>query len=192
LKKAILDKNRIEAISDGIYAIAMTLAVLNIDVDAELATHEHLLENLPGMLTELRHYIVSFVAAASFWVGQHYLMDRIRNTDTALNWIVMAHLLFIATIPATTGVIGNFQSILAVQIFAVNIFLISLTIVLEYQYVRSHPELGAHEEIRRKSAWWGAIILPGFSILVFLLAWPLKDWANLLYILMPLVRKTVN
>lgn len=192
MNKAILDKNRIEAISDGIYAIAMTLAVLNIDVDSELATHENLLENLPGMLTELRHYIVSFVAAASFWVGQHYLMDRIRKTDTALNWIVMAHLLFIATIPATTGLIGNFQSILAVQIFAVNIFLISLTIVLEYRYVRNHPELGAQEEIRRKSTWSGAVILPGFSILVFLLAWPLKDWASLLYIMMPLVRKTAN
>lgn len=192
MKKAILDKNRIEAISDGIYAIAMTLAVLNIDVDAELATHEHLLENLPGMLTELRHYIVSFVAAASFWVGQHRLMDRIGKTDTALNWIVMTHLLFIALIPATTGVVGNFQSVLVVQIFAVNIFLISLTVVLEYNYVRNHPELGGHEELKGNNVFSNSIILPGFSVLVFLLAWPLKDWATLLYVFMPLVRKTVN
>lgn len=191
MKRAVLEKNRIEAISDGIYAIAMTLAVLSIDVDAQLPTHESLLEAIPGMLMQLRHYIVSFVTLASFWIGQHYLMDRIKRTDTVLNWIVMMHLLFIAMIPATTGVIGNFESTLAVHIFIINIFMISVTITLEYGYVRRAPELGATDELK-KHIRFGHIILPGFSVLVFILAWPLEDWATLLYVGLPLIRRFLS
>ena len=65
MKKAILGKNRIEALSDGVYAIAMTLAVLSIDVDSVVHSHESLLESLPGMIDQLRHYIIAFLTLAS-------------------------------------------------------------------------------------------------------------------------------
>ncbi|MCD4775018.1 MAG: TMEM175 family protein [Candidatus Aegiribacteria sp.] len=191
LKKASLGKSRIEAISDGIYAIAMTLAVLSIDVDAVLPSHESLIEALPGMIGELRHYIISFLTLASFWIGQHYLMDRIKVTDASLNWIIMLHLLFITLIPITTDVIGDFDSVLAVQIFVVNLFLISVSIDLEYIYVRRHPDLGLDKEIR-KHKYLGMVIFPGFSVLVFFLAWPFQEWATLLYVLIPFVRKSIN
>ncbi len=177
--------------SDGVYAIAMTLAVLSIDVGATVRTHESLLEALPGMIDQLRHYIIAFLTLGSFWIGQHYIMDRIKKTDGDLNWIIMVHLLFIALIPVTTDVIGTFQSVLAVQIFVVNLFLISLSIDIIYAYVRRHPELGLDKEIR-KHRWLGMIVFPGFSILVFFLAWPLGGWATLLYLLIPFVRKTIN
>jgi uncharacterized membrane protein len=191
MKCAKLEKNRIEAISDGIYAIAMTLAVLSIDVDAQLPTHESLLEALPGMLMQLRHYIVSFVTLAAFWIGQHYLMDRIKKTDTLLNWIVLSHLLFIAIIPATIGVIGNFDSVLAVRIFVINIFMISLTIVIEHAYVRRHEELGVDDQLK-KSVPFGFLILPGYSVLVFFLAIPLEDWATLFYVMLPVLRRKLT
>lgn len=85
LSKGVLGKSRIEAISDGIYAIAMTLAVLSIDVDAIVPTHESLLNALPGMIEKLRHYIIAFLTLASFWIGQHYLMDRIKVTNASIN-----------------------------------------------------------------------------------------------------------
>jgi len=191
VKKAILGKNRIEALSDGVYAIAMTLAVLSIDVDSVVHSHESLLESLPGMIDQLRHYIIAFLTLASFWIGQHYLMDRLKQTDSGLNWIIMIHLLFIALIPVSTDIIGNFASVLAVQIFVVNLFLISLSIDIQYAYARRHPELGLDKEIR-KHRTLGAIIFPGFSVLVFFLAWPLGGWATLLYLLIPFVRKSVN
>jgi len=191
LKKSILDKNRIEAISDGIYAIAMTLAVLSIDVSAVVPTQESLIRAIPGMIGELQHYFIAFLTLASFWIGQHYLMDRIKKTDTGLNWIIMLHLLFITLIPVTTDVIGNFESVLAVQIFVANLFLISVSIDLEYIYVRNHPDLGLDQEIK-KHKYLGMIIFPGFSLMVFLLAWPLKEWATLLYVFIPFVRKSIN
>ncbi len=191
MNKAILEKNRIEAISDGIYAIAMTLAVLSIDVPTLEPAQTTLAKAIPGILSDLRHYIIAFLTLASFWIGQHYLMDRIKRTDTGLNWIVLVHLLFIALIPVTTDVIGNFNSILAVQIFVINIFFISLTIDIEYIYVRNHQELGLDLEIR-KHKYLGMIIFPGFSALVFFLSWPLEEWATLLYLLIPFVKKSIN
>lgn len=191
LRKGVLGKSRIEAISDGIYAIAMTLAVLSIDVDAIVPTHESLLNALPGMIEELRHYIIAFLTLASFWIGQHYLMDKIKVTNASLNWIIMLHLFFITLIPITTDIIGDFDSVLAVQIFVVNLFLISVSIDLEYIYVRMHPDLGLDKEIK-KHKYLGMIIFPGFSVLVFFLAWPLEEWATLLYVFIPFVRKSIN
>ena len=191
LKKVILEKNRIEAISDGIYAIAMTLAVLSIDVSTVVPTQESLIKAIPGMIGELQHYLIAFLTLASFWIGQHYLMDRIKKTDSGLNWIIMLHLLFITLIPVTTDVIGNFESVLAVQIFVANLFLISVSIDLEYIYVRNHPDLGLDREIE-KHKYLGMRVFPGFSLIVFLLAWPLKEWATLLYVFIPFVRKSIN
>lgn len=191
MNKAILGKSRIEALSDGVYAIAMTLAVLSIDVDATVRTHESLLEALPGMIDQLRHYIIAFLTLGSFWIGQHYIMDRIKKTDAGLNWIIMLHLLFIALIPVTTDIIGTFPSVLAVQIFVVNLFLISLSIDFLYAYVRGHPDLGLDKEVI-EHRWLSKIIFPGFSVLVFFLAWPLGGWATLLYLLIPFARKSIN
>jgi len=188
MKKALLEKNRIEAISDGIYAIAMTLAVLSIDVSTIDPTHSSLISGLPRMAEELRHYIIAFVTLAGFWVGQHFLMDRIKRTDTGLNWIVMFHLMFIALIPATTDLLGNFDSVLVVQLFCLNIFFVSLTISLEYLYARKHSELGPSHELKKHISH-GTFIFPTFSVLVFVMAWPLGDWAPLLYVLMPLIHK---
>ena len=191
INKAILGKSRIEALSDGVYAIAMTLAVLSIDVDTLIPTHQSLIQAIPGMLEQLRHYIIAFMTLASFWIGQHYLMDRIKKTNAGLNWIVMIHLLFIALIPVTTDIIGNFQSVLSVQIFVVNLFLISVTIDIQYAYARRHPDLGLEKEIRKHRSL-GMIVYPGFSVLVFFLAWPLGGWATLFYLLIPFVRKAID
>jgi len=191
LGKRTLDKGRIEAISDGIYAIAMTLAVLSIDVDATLPTHQTLVSSLPDMLSALRHYIIAFLTLASFWIGQHYLMDRIKRTDAGLNWMIMLHLLFITLIPVTTDIISSFQSIIGVQIFVVNLFLISVSIDLEYMYVRKHPDLGIDEEIS-KHKFIGMLLFPGFSVFVFIMAWPLKEWATLLYMFLPFMRRRIN
>jgi len=191
MKNTLLGKSRIEAISDGIYAIAMTLAVLSIDVSSHGSSHDSLVQTLPGMLGELRHYLIAFLTLASFWIGQHYLMDRIKHTNSSLNWIIMLHLLFITLIPVTTDLAGNFESVLAVQIFVANLFLISVSIDLEYIYVRHHPDLVLDQEIR-KHRYLGMIIFPGFSVLVFFLAWPLGEWATILYLLIPFVRKSIN
>ena len=191
MKKVILGKNRIEALSDGVYAIAMTLAVLSIDVDSVIHTHESLIQSIPLMLEQLRHYIIAFLTLASFWIGQHYLMDRIKKTDAGLNWIIMVHLLFIALIPVTTDIIGNFHSVLSVQIFVVNLFLISLSIDVLHAYARNHPDLGLDKEIGKRR-WPGMIIFPGFSVLVFFLAWPLGGWATLLYLFIPFVKRSIN
>ncbi len=169
----------------------MTLAVLSIDTNTILPSHQSLLEAVPGMLNELRHYIIAFLTLASFWIGQHHLMDRISKTSAGLNWMIMLHLLFITLIPITTDLIGNFNSVLAVQIFVINLFLISVSIDLEYIYVRSHKELGVSADMKG-DRWLGMILFPGFSVLVFFLAWPLREWATLLYLFIPFMRKTIN
>lgn len=189
-ERGVLCKNRIEGISDGVYAIAMTLAVLSIDSEAVSPNHQSLLDAVPGMLNELRHYLVAFLALATFWVAQHRMMDRLEKTDSSFNWLVMIHLLFISLIPVTTDLIGNYASILAVHIFIVNIFLISISMSAEQYYLDRNNRLTSnHEPV--VAPYWKLLIVPVYSFLVFAVSWFFKEWATALYLFVPIIGKYI-
>ena len=189
-KSSVLCKNRIEGISDGVYAIAMTLAVLSIDSEAVSPAHQSLMDAVPGMLNELRHYLVAFLALATFWVAQHRMMDRLEKTDSSLNWLVMIHLLFISLIPVTTDLIGNYDSITAVHIFIVNIFLISISMSAEQYYLDRNTRLTrSHEQVVSPS--WRVFIIPAYSFIVFATAWLFKEWATALYLFVPIIGRYI-
>jgi len=95
---------RIEAISNGVVAIAMTLLVLNITVPwaAAISTEMQLIESFATLAPKLLSYCLSFVTLGIYWTAQstqiHYINKSIRN----LNWINLFFLLFISIIPFTT------------------------------------------------------------------------------------------
>ncbi|MBD3277690.1 MAG: DUF1211 domain-containing protein [Candidatus Aegiribacteria sp.] len=189
-KRGVLCKNRIEGISDGVYAIAMTLAVLSIDSEAVSPTHRSLLDAIPGMANELRHYLIAFLALATFWVAQHRMMDKLEKTDSSFNWLVMIHLLFISLIPVTTDLLGNYNSILAVHIFIVNVFLISISMSAEQYYLDRNTRLTRSRE-PLVSPYWKVVIVPLYSFLVFAAAWFFKEWATVLYLFVPIIGRYI-
>lgn len=63
-----LNKNRIEALTDGIYAIALTLAVLTIDISKiPITDGSSIIPALKTILPQLMHYAIAFFVLASFW-----------------------------------------------------------------------------------------------------------------------------
>ena len=96
---------RILALSDGVFAIAMTLLVLEIAIPATTSdTHlpKALLELWPRYLA----YFLSFVVIARFWVAHHLTFRLISRYDTVLVWLNLLLLLFVAFLPFPTAVLG--------------------------------------------------------------------------------------
>ena len=95
---------RILALSDGVFAIAITLLILEITVPATT-------RDLPRALLELwpqyLAYVLSFVVIARFWVAHHLAFRLIARYDTVLVWLNLLLLMFVAFLPFPTAVLGE-------------------------------------------------------------------------------------
>ena len=102
--------SRIEAFSDGVFAIIITLLVLEIHVpqvqgkDVSAALAHSLLAMGPKFLT----YILSFVIVCIWWVAHHQLFHILKRSDRGLLWLNSLFLLWLAFIPFPTALMGDF------------------------------------------------------------------------------------
>jgi uncharacterized membrane protein len=101
-----MTKGRLEAFSDGVFAIAITLLIIEVGVP-EAAPDE--------LWTEIRHawpefaaYIVSFFIIGIMWVNHHALVDLVRVVDRGLLFLNLLLLLFVVTIPFTTALLSEY------------------------------------------------------------------------------------
>jgi uncharacterized membrane protein len=107
-----MEKNRIEAFSDAVLAVAITLLVLEIKVpEVSLAHGEDalirvLLDNAP----KLAAYFTSFIIVAVWWVAHHQLFYTLHKTNRTLLWINMLFLMWVCLIPFPTALIGDYPT----------------------------------------------------------------------------------
>ena len=96
-----LATNRLEALVDGVFAVVMTLLVLDITVPSPTQPHAvaHLVRNLIALKPTVLSYALSFVIAGIYWVGHHNQFAYIRRTDRPLLWINILFLMCVAFIP---------------------------------------------------------------------------------------------
>jgi len=133
----LLEKNRIEALTDGIYAIVLTLSVLMIGTglysgSADSSTfYPSLYEAIP----QIFNYALSFVLLSIFWVVHHRQMNCITHVDSIYFWLNMGSLFCVTLIPFTTHLNSDFSEYpLAVAIYAANIMVISLSYTISWYY----------------------------------------------------------
>jgi uncharacterized membrane protein len=111
--------DRVGAFSDGVFAIAITLLVLNIEVP-DVAGSE-LGDALSDLSGDLVTYGIGFAVIGLFWYGHHVLFARIQRSSGRLVAVNLALLAFIALMPFTTAVLGRYDEPLAVAVYAVNV-----------------------------------------------------------------------
>src|SRR6185312_11948051 len=85
---------RLAALSDGVFAVAMTLLVLDIGlpVGKEFSTDQELLDAVLGLWTQLLPYLLSFMTMGIFWVGQQTQLNHFSQSDRNLAWIHLGFL----------------------------------------------------------------------------------------------------
>ncbi len=123
---AVFTPNRLEALTDGVFAIVMTLLVLELSIP-EIA-HPSLQAELPRRLLELwpklYSYVLSFLVLGILWTLHHRSFHSIKRSDNALIWLNIVFLMFVALIPFSTSLIGNYGTEqLSTVIYAINVLL---------------------------------------------------------------------
>jgi uncharacterized membrane protein len=97
---------RILALSDGVFAIAITLLILEIAIPATTGDAD-LPKALLGLWPRYLAYVLSFVVIARFWVTHHLAFRLIGRYDAALVWLNLLLLMFVAFLPFPTAVLGE-------------------------------------------------------------------------------------
>ena len=101
------DMGRILSLSDGIFAFAMTLLVLNLAVPAHSLSPGDLVGYLGSLKLNLIAYLVGFFIIGSFWIGHHRVFRHIHHWDSVLLWLNILFLVTVAIEPFVIGVIMN-------------------------------------------------------------------------------------
>jgi uncharacterized membrane protein len=95
--------DRLEAFSDGVFAIAITLLAL----DLPRPTGAHLWHDLGAAWESYAAFVVSFLTIGIIWVNHHALIDRIAHADRTLLFLNLALLLWVSIIPWPTGLVAD-------------------------------------------------------------------------------------
>ena len=110
-RKGILSTpNRLEALTDGIFAIVMTLLVLDLSItgisqsSVQTELPRRLLESWPEFLS----YVMSFIILGMIWISHHRMFHYIKRANPMLMWINILFLMFVALVPFSTRLIGDY------------------------------------------------------------------------------------
>ena len=102
--------DRISAISDGIFAVAMTLLVLDLKTPAGELIHSNgeLMHALGSMSPQFFTYFVSFLTLGIFWMGQQAQLNYVSQSDRNYTWMHLGFLLGVSMIPFSTRLLSEF------------------------------------------------------------------------------------
>ncbi len=166
-----MNKARIEALSDGVFAIVMTLLVIDIKVPHMINSNS--LQELWGCLSILwplfRSYYFSFAILGMYWITHHALFHMfVKHANRPLTYINIVFLSFIALIPFSAHLVGEYPfNVLAVSVYGGNVILIGMVQYLMFHWAVNDNTI-RHEDIDPKTIQQTTIRLllpPGFSLL---------------------------
>lgn len=130
-------RERLGALSDGIFGVAMTLLVLTLAVPTAQEVHDAgnlglaLVHLVPNIVT----YVMSFLTLGIFWVGQQTQLSQLERSDRDYTWIMLAFLLFVTFVPFSTMLLAAFyQSRLALIEYWFNVAILGAAILAGAEY----------------------------------------------------------
>lgn len=109
MRPAMKATARLEAFSDGVFAIAITLLILEVKIPhSEVVRPAYLAEALVGQWPAVAAYVLSFVMIGIYWANHHYLCNLYVKTDHVLNMLTVLFLMCIAFVPFPTAILGQY------------------------------------------------------------------------------------
>lgn len=182
------DLSRIVAFTDGVFAIAITLLVLQLEVPTDVATPSELWSAIGRQSDDFVAFVISFAVIGRYWFLNHRFMRMITEFDTRLIALNLVYLFFIVLIPFTAQLMGEYGSEIpvTVAVYIANIAMVTMMAGFMYRHAeRSHlvePEYEALAEVGGKAVF----VITAIFIATMPLALILGPYTPLLWI--PLMR----
>jgi TMEM175 potassium channel family protein len=177
---------RVETLVDGIFAISMTLLIFSIGIPKSLgftsvAILQHYIFSLwPNFLA----YGLSFFLLGTFWRINHQQFYRIKRTNTTFLWITILYLMFVALIPFSASLVGEYGDYQIAQIFFdLNLFVIGVLTFLTWYYASNNNLLDENmlpDSISRTRR--NNLILPIISLIAIGLTFISPSYSPLVYL----------
>jgi uncharacterized membrane protein len=141
--ETVLSKNRIEALTDGIFAVVMTVLVLDISVPqisshyaiGNVAAGTELLKRLFDLWPKIVSFGISFVILAIYWVAHHRQFQYIKHSNRALIWINIMFLMATCLVPFSTSLLGEYrEQEISILVFGGNSIVIASLLYVQWRY----------------------------------------------------------
>jgi uncharacterized membrane protein len=139
-----MPKTRLEAFSDGVFAIAITLLIIEVRVPDSHAGD--LARDLANQWPSYAAFVVSFAIIGIIWVNHHDIFERIVTVDRPLLFLNLLLLLTVAFLPFPTALLGDYiregdNAHIAAAIYGANMTLIGLAFIAMWTYLVRVPTL---------------------------------------------------
>ncbi len=173
-----MNKNRLEAFSDGVLAIIITIMVLELEIP-----HQADLAALAPLVPKLISYALSFVFLGIYWNNHHHLLQAVRHVNGRVLWANLHLLFWLSLIPFATGWMGeNSFAARPVALYGIVLFLAAVA-----YYILTHALISLHGQDSPLATAIGTDRKGWVSISAYLAAIPLafiNSWVSYaLYVL---------
>jgi uncharacterized membrane protein len=188
-KRGHLHLTRIEAFSDGVFAIVVTLLVLELKLPVlnDHASVSELVHQLVELAPKLLSWLISFIIVCKFWLNHHHALSLAHHADYALAWLNSLFLMGQTFIPFLTAMMGEYPTNpLAVSFFGVVFAVNTLLFIVLHRYIVRNlikPELAAAQD---PHAFIKSLVGPASYLIGAAAAWVSVHAAFVVYLLTPL------
>lgn len=186
----VFSTRRLEALTDGVFAIAMTLLVLDLKVDSlgHATSSGELWHSIASHEGSIVAFVVSFLLLGSMWAVHMRQFEFIKRADRHLTMINTLRLLAVVFIPLTTSIAGDYSDeVLGRVLFPLNFFILAAVSSWQWRYAvrddRHFYDTLTKTDIAYLARRNTAILIT--AGLVTLLAIAVGEWAFLLFLLAP-------
>lgn len=159
-----LSENRLEAFSDGVIAIIITIMVLNIPLPNTFGFNE-----IMGLLASIFVFFVSFFVVGSQWNKHHHLFDDIKEVSSKIIWRNFLYLFFLSLMPIfTKWVMQNPDEVVPAIGYDIVFFLVNIS----FQFMRNCViKENDNDEMKKKIEKWKAEIkFPWLHVVIIVVA----------------------
>ena len=162
------DPERVKAFTDGVFAIIITILVLEISIPPDLG-EQSLREALDEVGPEMLAWVISFLITGMYWVWHRDLFNQVRYVNRDVVWLNLLFMLPAALIPFAAALLGEYHDdATALHVYSLVLIATAVMRLVLYGYVMRRPALLWETPSTRSRRIGG--LLAGVPIVVYVLA----------------------
>lgn len=180
-----MSSDRMSTLIDGIFAIAMTLLILSIEVPRLSGQISDTLiqTSLYAIISPFTSFVLSFILLAMFWTINHTQMHYIEKVDKGFLWINIIWLLFIVMVPFSTEISGMYSKfIIPKLIFNLNLLAVAVLLYLSIYYADMKglvsEKIGEKKNSIKRSSLFFVIV----CLVAILMSFIAPSWSSMVYL----------